>query len=145
LRLSDFDSKLAGKLNYYIIGYLFGLGRQKRAAQTDIWRELQVLANFGLCDCQRLTQNFDLAVAYCQRALALDNDDQVSHYALGVTYAQKFNASNNPGFLDAATQHFQTTIRLNKDTEEADKARRYLEEIGRVKKVAQQTDKREHR
>ena len=41
LRLSDFDSKLAGKINYYVLGYLVGMGRKKRAAQTDIWRELR--------------------------------------------------------------------------------------------------------
>jgi cytochrome c-type biogenesis protein CcmH/NrfG len=32
LRLSDFDSKLAGKLNYYALGFLIGMGKKKRAA-----------------------------------------------------------------------------------------------------------------
>ena len=31
LRLSDFDSKLAGRLNYYVVGFLVGLGKKKRA------------------------------------------------------------------------------------------------------------------
>jgi len=30
--LSDFNSKLAGKLNYYALGYLIGFGKKKRAA-----------------------------------------------------------------------------------------------------------------
>ena len=33
LRLSDFDSKLAGKMNYYVLGYLAGIGKKKRAAK----------------------------------------------------------------------------------------------------------------
>ncbi len=37
LTLSDFDSKLAGKLNYYALGYLVGFGKKKRAATRDIW------------------------------------------------------------------------------------------------------------
>ena len=39
LSLSNFDSGLAGQLNYFIIGSLFGAGAKKRAAQTDIWKE----------------------------------------------------------------------------------------------------------
>src|SRR5262249_26089608 len=41
LKLSDFDSKLAGKLNYYVLGSLIGFGKKKRAAQTDIWKDLR--------------------------------------------------------------------------------------------------------
>ena len=44
LRLSDFDSKLAGKMNYYVLGYLVGFGRKKRAAQRDGDEQLGTLA-----------------------------------------------------------------------------------------------------
>ena len=49
LELSDFDSKLAGQLNYYVLGFLAGFGKKKRAAQQDIWRDLRSLAYFGIC------------------------------------------------------------------------------------------------
>ena len=39
LKLSDFDSKLAGKLNYYVLGSLVGMGRKKRVAERDIDRK----------------------------------------------------------------------------------------------------------
>ena len=35
LQLSDFNSKLAGQLNYYVLGSLIGLGKKKRAAEQD--------------------------------------------------------------------------------------------------------------
>jgi len=54
LRLSDFDSKLAGKLNYYVLGYLTGFGKKKRANLTDIWRELRSEAYLGLSDDERI-------------------------------------------------------------------------------------------
>src|SRR5262249_39556094 len=48
LRLSDFDSKLLGKLDYYVKGFLIGKGKKTRASQQDIWKDLRSLAYFGL-------------------------------------------------------------------------------------------------
>ncbi len=132
LRLSDFDSKLAGKLNYYVLGYLVGMGKKKRAAETDIWRELRLLANFGLCDCGRMLKQFDSSIAFCQQALSFDASDMGSNYALGVIYSEKFNQSKNAGFLAAARPHFDSVIRLYPDTDEAGKARKYVANIDRV-------------
>ncbi len=132
LHLSDFDSKLAGQLNYYLVGYLVGMGKKKRAAQTDIWRELQFLANFGICDCERLSKNFDAAIRYCQVALSQDPKDVFAHYALAVTLAEKFNQSKGAGLLAAAKTHFDTVIQLNPDTAEAEKSKKYLANINRV-------------
>ena len=84
LRLSNFDSKLAGKMNYYVLGYLFGVGRKKRAAQTDTWRDLRSLAYFGMCDAERNLMQFDPAIAYCQKSLAYDRGDPYTHYALAL-------------------------------------------------------------
>lgn len=132
LKLSDFDSKLAGKLNYYVLGYLAGLGKKKRAAQTDIWRELQFMAQFGQCDCQRMSRQFDQAIGYCQRALALDGNDLYAHYALGVIYAEKFNQSSSAGYLSAARSHFERVLAINPDVQEAEKSKKYLATIQQV-------------
>ncbi|MBY0508029.1 MAG: caspase family protein [Bryobacteraceae bacterium] len=132
LRLSDFDSKLAGKLNYYVLGYLAGMGKKKRAAQADIWRELQFMAHFGLCDCARMSKEFDAAISSCQQALSLDGSDLFAHYALGVTYAEKFNSQKNPGLLAAAKTHFETVVKLNPEAQEADKAKKYVANINQV-------------
>jgi len=132
LRLSDFDSKLAGKLNYYVLGYLAGMGKKKRAAQTDIWRELQFMANFGLCDCERLSRRFDEAVQWCQRALRLDPADLYAHYTLGLIFTEKFNQSSSAGYLSAARAHFEKVIELNPDTGEAERSRQYLARISQV-------------
>jgi uncharacterized caspase-like protein/tetratricopeptide (TPR) repeat protein len=132
LRLSDFDSKLAGKLNYYVLGYLAGIGKKKRAAQTDIWRELQFMAHFGLCDCARMSKEYDVAIRSCQQALSLDNADLFAHYALGVTYAEKFNAQKSAGLLAAAKTHFEAVVKLNPEAVEAEKAKKYVTNINQV-------------
>src|SRR5262249_56245026 len=46
LRLSDFQSKLGGQMNYWVRGFLIGGGKKKRAAQQDIWPDLPHLAYF---------------------------------------------------------------------------------------------------
>ena len=60
LRLSNFDSKLAGQLNYYVLGFLVGMGRKKRAAQQDIWKDLRSLAYYGMCDSEGKLKHYDL-------------------------------------------------------------------------------------
>ncbi|MBI5083284.1 MAG: tetratricopeptide repeat protein [Acidobacteria bacterium] len=132
LKLSDFDSKLAGKLNYYVLGYLTGMGKKKRAAQTDIWKELQFMASFGLCDCERMTRQFDLAVGSCQKALRLDETDLYAHYALALVFTEKFNQSSSAGYLSAAKGHFERVIQINPETVEAERAKKYLGNIQQV-------------
>jgi tetratricopeptide (TPR) repeat protein len=129
LRLSDFDSKLAGRLNYYVVGFLVGLGKKKRAAQTDTWRDLRSLAFFGLCDSERKQAHFDTAVAYCQKSLAYDSGDPYTHYALALCYARLAEKSGSLETLAAARQHFRTMLDLNSDLEEAKYARANLKSI----------------
>ena len=136
LRLSDFDSKLAGRMNYYVLGYLAGVGRKKRAAQTDTWRDLRSLAYFGLCDSERKQNQFDLAVAYCQKSLAYDPKDAYTHYALALCYARQGAQSSSREILAAAQRHFQTMIDLNGDLEEAKYARQNLQNIDTFLKSA---------
>src|SRR5581483_9666982 len=129
LRLSDFDSKLAGKVDYYVVGFLVGLGKKKRAAQTDTWRDLRSLAYFGLCDSERNQAHFDLAVGYCQKSLAYDPNDPYAHYALGLCYARLAQASGSLETLAAAAKHFRAMLDLNGDLEEAQYARANLKSI----------------
>jgi len=134
LRLSDFDSKLAGKMNYYVLGYLAGVGRKKRAAQTDTWRDMRSLAYFGLCDSERQQGHFELGVAYCQKSLAYDANDAYTHYALALCYAREAAANGSLETLAAARKHFQAMIDLNGDLEEAKFARQNLQNIDNVLK-----------
>src|ERR1700726_2145405 len=84
LKLSDFDSKLAGQLNYYVLGYLMGFGKKKRAAQQDIWKDLRSLAYFGLCDCERKQSPFDQAISYFEKTLTFSACEPFLHLALGL-------------------------------------------------------------
>ena len=126
LRLSDFDSKLAGKMNYYVIGFLVGKGKKKRAAQHDIWEDLRSLAYFGLCDCDRLLLNFRDAISYCQKSLSYDNQDPFSHYALALALEHEAEAAGSLETLAAALKHFRAVVDINGDIAEATNARKNI-------------------
>ena len=132
LALTDFDSKLAGKLNYYVVGYLLGAGKKKRATQQDIWRELRGQANLGICDCEWMQKRIDPAIEYCQIALSYDPSDLFSHYRLGLLYAQKYNAQGGVSLLAAARKHFNDVLSINPEAAEADRARKYIANIDQV-------------
>jgi tetratricopeptide (TPR) repeat protein len=132
LRLSDFDSKFAGKLNYYALGFLIGMGKKKRAAQTDIWKDLRSLAYFGLCDSDRKLTNYDAAIAYCQRSLSYDTDDPYVHYALGLCYARKAEQTNSVETLPAACKQFREMLLLNPNLAESDYAKKNIASISKL-------------
>jgi tetratricopeptide (TPR) repeat protein len=137
LSLSNFDSGKAGKLNYYLGGYLLGYGVKKRAAQTDIWKELRGQANTGLCDCEFLQKKVDSAIRYCQTALTFTPSDLFTNYRLGVLYSQQYNQSGSVAQLAAARKHFENVIEKNPDANEADRSRKYVKNIDSV--LAQQS------
>jgi tetratricopeptide (TPR) repeat protein len=132
LALSNFDTGKAGQLNYYVAGYLLGMGKKKRATQSDIWKELRGQANLGLCDSEWMQKQFDPAINYCQIALTYMPSDLFANYRLGVIYAEKFNQNNQVALLAAAKLHFAAVIAANPDTNEADRSRKYMKNIDLV-------------
>ena len=129
LRLSDFDSKLAGKMNYYVLGFLAGLGKKKRAAQQDIWKDLRSLAYFGVGDCERLLSNPDAAIDYYLKSLSLDPEDPLVHYASGLAYYRKAEITQSAATLPEARRHFEVMLKLNSDLAQAQTAKKYLAAI----------------
>ncbi|MGD0912086.1 MAG: tetratricopeptide repeat protein [Terracidiphilus sp.] len=132
LTLSNFDSGMAGRVNYYVLGSLFGMGTKKRAAQTDIWKELRGQANTGLCDCEWVQKRFDSAIHYCQTALTFTPTDLFTNYRLGILYSEVYNQSGNVAELAAARKHFENVIEANPDANEADRSRKYVQNIDAV-------------
>ncbi|MCX6626719.1 MAG: tetratricopeptide repeat protein [Candidatus Solibacter sp.] len=129
LKLSDFDSKLAGKLNYYVLGSLVGMGRKKRVAERDIWNDLHNMAWYGMCECERKSGNLDTAIAECQKALTYDAKDPFAHYTLGLAFMTKAVKSGSVAELDPALKHFQQMLDLNPDMDEASIARKNIANI----------------
>jgi tetratricopeptide (TPR) repeat protein len=129
LQLSNYDSGKAGKVNYYLIGYTLGIGKKRRAAQADIWRELRGEANLGICDCEALQKNFATALLYCQKALSYTPQDLWANYRLGTIYIEQSNQNPSPALLSAARTHFEQVVAINPDTEEAARARQYMSRI----------------
>ena len=115
-----------------MLGSLIGMGRRKRAAEQDIWKDLRSLAYFGICDANRTLSNFDLAIGFCQKSLSYDPQDPYAHYALGLAYLHKAVANNSAAELSPALRHFQQVVSLNPDLEEAGIARKNIANIEKV-------------
>ena len=126
LKLTNFDSKLAGQLNYYVIGSLIGLGRRHRAAEHDIWRDLRSLMWFGLCDSERKLKDYDSAIASCQKSLSYSSEDPYAHYVLGLCLLRRADANNSVPDLDSAVKHLRQTIEINPDIPEAGLAKKNI-------------------
>ncbi|PWT98375.1 MAG: hypothetical protein C5B51_29485 [Terriglobia bacterium] len=141
LLLSDFDSHLAGQLNYYVVGFLAGFGKRTRAAQRDIWRDLRSLAYFGICDCERNLSHFDLAIVSCQKSLTYDSRDPYAHYALGLSYMRKAVQDGSIAELDPALRHFRRMLEINPDLGEAVYAR---QNIANIQDMLQKTPVRQN-
>ncbi len=104
--------------------------RQKKArGPTGHLEDLRSLAYFGICDCQRKLSNYDAAISNCQRALNYDPEDPYIHYALGLVYARKAQATGSIESLPAARQHFATMLQINSDMAEAEYARKNIASI----------------
>ena len=107
------------------------LGKKKRAAQQDIWKDLRSLAYFGICDCQRKLSNCDAAIANCQKSLTYDPDDPYVHYALGlVTRGRRRQPAASRRC--PPRQHFQAMLGLNPDLTESEYARKNLAGIRKL-------------
>jgi uncharacterized caspase-like protein/tetratricopeptide (TPR) repeat protein len=141
LRMTDFNSGAWGNANYYIAGFLLGVGRKHHAAEQDIWKEQQGQANVGICDCEWMQKRYDAAISFCQRALTFLPADQWANYRLGVIYVEQANSGQAPAnsasvntgavtdLLKAARSRFTNVVTVNPDTDEANRARQYIARI----------------
>lgn len=139
LQLTNFNSGIGGNVNYYVAGFLLGLGRKHQAAQQDIWREQQGQANLGICDCEWMQKRDDTAIPYCEKALSLMPQDLWANYRLGLIYVEKANAGAQGSaplstqdvlnLLSQAKVRFGNVVAANPDTDEASRARQYLARI----------------
>jgi tetratricopeptide (TPR) repeat protein len=132
LSLSNFNSDIGGKLNYYLLGSLFGTGTRKRATQQDIWRELRAQAYEGICDCDWMRKSYDDAAAQCHKALSLEPQDLFANYRLGIVFTEQYNAIGGQALLQEARQYFDAVIAINPDTDEAHRSRKYVAQIDSV-------------
>ncbi len=126
LKLSDFDSGVGGKLNYWVKGFLIGKGKKTQSSQRDIWKDLRSLAHFGVCDCELNLKRLDSAIEFCQKSLRYDPHDPYTHYLLGAAYAMKFNESDKRENLAAALNHFHTMLEINEYMVEAEEVQEQI-------------------
>jgi len=141
LKLTNFNSGILGNANYYVVGFLLGMGKKHHAAEQDIWKEQQGQANLGICDCEWMQKRYDAAIPFCEKALALMPSDLWANYRLGVIYIEQANAHAQAvntasaasggvtDLLKAARTRFANVVTVNPDTDEAGRARQYIARI----------------
>lgn len=141
LQMTNFNSGALGNVNYYVAGFLLGIGRRHQAAQQDIWREQQGQANLGICDCEWMQKRDDTAIPYCQKALSFMPTDLWANYRLGLIYVEKANSgAQSTGTAALSTQdvmnllteakvRFGNVVAANPDTDEASRAKQYIAKI----------------
>jgi uncharacterized caspase-like protein/tetratricopeptide (TPR) repeat protein len=139
LRLTNFNSGALGNANYYLAGFLLGIGRKHHAAEQDIWKEQQGQANLGICDCEWMQKRYDTAIPFCEKALTYMPADLWANYRLGVIYIEQANAgaqaagsanaSSVTDLLKEARIRFANVVTVNPDTDEASRARQYIARI----------------
>jgi uncharacterized caspase-like protein/tetratricopeptide (TPR) repeat protein len=141
LKQTNFNSGALGNANYYVLGFLLGMGKKHHAAEQDIWREQQGQANLGICDCEFMQKRYDAATPFCDKALTLMPSDLWANYRLGVIYIEQANAraqavntasantQSAKDLLKAARVRFENVVTVNPDTNEAGLARQYIAKI----------------
>lgn len=129
LRLTNFDSGLAGQLSYNLLGYLIGMGKKSHSSMQDIWKEARGQAYFGLCDCERKLSRYQQAITDCQKSLAYSQQDPLTHYELGLVYAHMANEQQSIEMASVARQHFQEMLVLNPDLDQASTAKQMIANI----------------
>ena len=97
-----------------------------------IWRDLRSWAYFGLCDSERKLDQFVAAIADCQKSLAYDKDDPLTHYAIALCYARLGQQKGDLGDFAAARTQFQQMIDLNPNLEQAEFAKKNIASIDRA-------------
>lgn len=129
LKLTNFDSGLAGQLSYNLLGYLIGMGKKSHSSMQDIWKEARGQAYFGLCDCERKLGRYQQAVTDCQKSLSYSQKDPLTHYELGLVYAHMANQQQSMEMASVARQHFQEMLVLNPDLDQASTAKQMIANI----------------
>jgi len=125
LALSNFDSGMAGKLSYYLGGYLLGYGVKKRAAQADIWKELRGQANTGLCDCEWL-QKSSTRPSIIARPRSPSRQLTFSPTTGGHSVLRAVQQFGQRGPAGRRAQALSECHRAESDANEADRSRKYV-------------------
>ena len=133
LKLSDFESSVAGKvLNYWFRGLLIGGGRKTRPSHLDAWKMLRGLAHYGLGNIEVILQAPERAIEQFEQALHFDNSDPLTYYRLGYAFAEKANRTGKCDDIRIAQGHFRRSLELDPGDEEAREMRGYLAGIDQV-------------
>jgi tetratricopeptide (TPR) repeat protein len=128
VRLTNFDPNMY----YKTLGYLtvpFISFYTKNASHKIAYKDQRNQGYFGLCACEHLLKEYNVAIQSCKKALAYDPKDPYSYYILGRIYIDKYNVTSRRDALLVARENFNTVVKLNPDLEQARYSRQYLEQI----------------
>jgi len=124
---TNFESSLASRIAYHAVGH--GIGAQKHADREGSYKTQRQAGFLGLCITEMRVGLLKRAREYCEQALDYDENSATAHYVLANVYRDMFNENNSCGVIASARQHYEKTIRLNPDLDEARGAKRVLSEL----------------
>jgi len=134
LRLSDFESTMAGKVfNYWLRGLMIGGGRKTRPSHQDAWKMLRGLAFYGLGDAKLLLKRPpEEYIDPFHAALLYDDTDALTYFGLGYGFVEKFNNTGRCEDARAAQEKLRLMFKFHPPPEEAGEAKGFLAKIDKI-------------
>jgi len=128
LSLTNFDSTPPLQwVAFHFVG--FGLGGRRHADRAASFDATRVAGFLGVCLSDQKLGNLLHAREYCQRAIKQDSSDPIAYFILGNVNRDLFNRDNRCDYLRSARDSYTKVIKLNRDLQESNNARAYLERI----------------
>lgn len=129
LKLQEYGSGVLRVAAFWAIG----TGMQKhRSGRRVIYRSQAANANFGLCACENGRQNYQRAIGFCNRVLAIDKNDPDAYLLLSESYTGLFNRENRREYLLRTKENIEATLRLNPSIDKAPQLKSKLKDITEI-------------
>jgi tetratricopeptide (TPR) repeat protein len=129
LKLQEYGSGVLRVAAFWAIG----TGMQKhRSGRRVIYRSQAASANYGLCACENGLQDYQRAIAFCDRVLTIDKDDPETHLLLSESYKGLFNRENRRDYLLRTKENIEATLRLNPNIDKAPQLKAKLKDITEI-------------
>jgi tetratricopeptide (TPR) repeat protein len=129
LKLQEFGSGVLRTSAFWAIGMGMRKHRSGRRAQ---YRSQEASDYFGLCASENGRENYQRAITYCDRVLAIDKNDVETYLQLSESYTGLFNRDNRREYLVHAKEDIEATLRLNPDIDKAPQLKSKLHDITEI-------------
>jgi len=129
LELQEFGSHFVRKVAFWAIG--MGLTKN-RSGRRVIYISQAESAYFGLCAAENGRENYQRAIAYCNRLLGYDKNDSDAYIQLSEAYTGLYNRDGGRQNLLHTKENIEAALRVNPDVDKAPQLKSKLREIAEL-------------